>query len=306
MREVALFLFFLATLPLQANEWKDLAAYQHAKKSTLLHFVHSQLDLSETTNSLPSILEEKVECVQVDLDQDVKSEDFLQSHLAQWELAQCPAFVLLNEKKELVKTFTYIPRDTVQFADDIVFALAQFRDLSSLRGKICNKEAVGIEVMQALSLAQDLCREDLLAEIVKSGVALVEEESALVECYRIAERFHEEELVREIQEIVGKRGSAEIAAKLALIRYQALSQRFPHSFKALQPLKEFLEQFQEHKSSVVWQVEMVLAQHYTERVQWEEAYDLALQAVRRAPVEKQGDILHTLDYMKGLKELAQK
>lgn len=247
-------------------------------------------------------------CVLVDYSAKWSSEEVFEEARtlsARYGVERLPTLVLLDGTHKLVKRFCFVPNDPEQFADDVFYTLAQNRDLKYLLARL---DSANVEqLIKAYQLAQDLGNKKALECVLYSGIDKVTDSNFLVDLYRVALDFEKEDIALSIKERVKAQGELKCIEQIALLDYQLLVKKDPSSAQAVRPLEKFIELYGDRPEfSDYWQVEMVLAQHYLEIDQWDKAYEMAQKAIDRAPQEKVAEIQHTLDYIEGLKQLAQK
>ena len=199
-----------------------------------------------------------------------------------------PTLILFSADQREIARFGYLPMTAEQLADDLLFTLAQDRDLTYLLGLIARGERTRTILEKAYHLAEELCNEEAIATVLEFGIESRDPGFFLVEKYR---HTHDEETKKCLVEL----GDPELLYHVALIDFQESG--------AVKPIEEFLAQYGKEADPYRWQLEMIIAQFYLDEGRLDEAIEHGELAQEQAPQMHQLEITNTLDYMRSVERL---
>ena len=200
-------------------------------------------------------------------------------------VTEFPTLILFAADQREVARFGYLPMTGEQLADDLLFILAQDRDLSYLLDLIARGERTQSILEKAYHLAEELCNEEAIDSILEFGVKSKEPGFFLVEKYR---RTGDPQVRKRLVKL----DDPDLLYHVALLDFQ--------ENPGAKPLEEFLEKYGKRASKYRWQLEMMISQFYLEQDKLEEAIEHGELAQENAPKVHRNEIIHSLDYMRSV------
>ncbi|MFN0065531.1 MAG: thioredoxin family protein [Chlamydiales bacterium] len=218
------------------------------------------------------------------------------------QVTEYPTVVLLNYDEREIARLGYLPITPSQYADDLLFALAQDRDLSYLLDLLARGEVTLSILERAYYLSQELCCDGAIELVLDYGIKSNDPGYFLVEKYRrlLSQGKGDLAEIASLRKQIEQLGSHEELYHLALIDFQALAAEEENqiSEKVVAPLKHYLEQFASSNDNHKWEIEMMLAQFYLAHDKWGEALKHAQVAQIAAPYKHREEIADSLEYIK--------
>ncbi|MCH9610645.1 MAG: hypothetical protein S4CHLAM81_06370 [Chlamydiales bacterium] len=285
-------LLILLTCSWSTDLGQALEKSQIEKRPLLLLFTASEwsgwsMKLKDEVLS-SDLFKEKIEqeliCVEIDSPKEaVKS-----CELERFSVSEFPTMILLAADQREIARFGYMPMTAEQLADDLLFTLAQDRDLSYLMDLIARGERTRTILERAYHLAEALCNEEVVAAVLDFGINCKEPGLFLLEKYR-------RQPSKQLRDQLVKLDDAELMYHVALIDFQ--------ENPGIEPLMNFLERYGKRAESLCWQLEMMIAQYYLENGELELAIQYSEKAQQSAPQNRKGEISHSIDYMRAVDDV---
>ncbi|MCH9609418.1 MAG: hypothetical protein S4CHLAM45_05590 [Chlamydiales bacterium] len=252
-------------------------------------------------------LGDRLICVELDFPKhhEIDSAKQLQNRKLkeQYQIREFPSLVMIDSSERVILQFGYLPESGTQFAQDLLRFIDQDRQLIALLEQIDSLKESGLQ--QGYGLAVELQQESAIDAFLVAGSKCESPAFFLIQHYRrLVEEGREKELytmgVKDRLLQLDPNNSQGYLFSLALIDFQSRS-RFDSTLsveEVIKPLKEYLAMFGEKDQENRWRVEMMIAQFYLEHDELNSALKHAEIAYKLAPTEKQGEMNHSLRYIK--------
>jgi len=126
----------------------------------------------------------------------------------------------LDEQNCVIKRFSQLSISSSQFADDLLFALAQNRDLKNLFSKMRDGSISKNESVMCFELAQELGNQDVMHEMMRYGATHEVTEDLVVKLLRLAFNSKQEHLIHPLKEKAFESADLSVIEQVALLEYQ--------------------------------------------------------------------------------------
>ncbi|MCP5469403.1 MAG: thioredoxin family protein [Chlamydiales bacterium] len=285
MKRALFTLFTVISFQAHALEWKQsfeegVFQSQEEKKPLLLFFTASDWsgwsmkfkDDVLDSDAFKEKIGESFICVEIDSPLHAPPAP----EKERFSVDEFPTLLLLAPDQKEIARFGYLPMSGEQLAHDLLFVVAQDQDLSYLLNLLTRGERTQTILKKAYDLAQELCAQEAIDQVLDYGIESKEPGFYLVEKYR---RTLDLGLKKSIEES----GDVELLYNVALIDFQA-------SPTKIAPLEHFLEMHGEKVQKHRWQLEMMIAQFYLEKGDAEQALEHAEIAEESAPRSRVDEI----------------
>ena len=200
-------------------------------------------------------------------------------------ITEFPTLLLFSADQREIARLGYLPMTGEQLADDLLYTLAQDRDLAYLLDLLARGERTQSILEKAYHVAEELCNEPAINRILDYGIEGREPGFFLVEKYR---RTGDQSL----HEILVELDDPELLYHAALLDFQ--------EYPGVQPLEDFLEKYGSRAEQYRWQLEMMISQYYLEQDRLDQAIEHGELAEQNAPSTYRDEITHSLDYMRSV------
>lgn len=177
-------------------------------------------------------------------------------------------------------------------AEELMHVVAQDAELCRGLQELPHDERA---LRRLYQLAQILMREEARQTILSAGV---KEEAPffLLEQYRLC--IEEGKDVTSLREKLLKSDDYHIHFTMAMIDFQERASKLCEPLEVIKPLESYLERFGDQDEHNVWRIEMMMAELYLDADEWKTALKHAETAYENAPKTFQGEIEHSMDYIK--------
>ncbi len=232
-----------------------------------------------------SIFQEKIGdafvCVEIDTPRNAP----LSTEGERFHITEFPTLLVLSPDQREISRFGYLPLSGEQFADDLLYVVAQDRDLAYMLALLERGERTLAILEKAYHLAEELCNQEAIEQVLDYGIESREPGFYLVEKYR-----RKSDPV--LKEKVEKLDDPELLYHIAVLDFQ--------ENQGVGALEEFLQNYGERAEEYRWQLEMMIAQYYLDQDDASKALEHAEVAKASAPSNKQEEIGHSVDYIRSV------